>query len=203
MKKMGRKHRPFYRICAMDIRVPRDGRVLEELGTYDPDGAGDRCPGDAQLRADQVLAERRRPAVGQGQRVDQEVRRRGDARRGPAVGLGPAGAGQAAAGAACRGAARAAAGRAASRRRPKRRQPKPASAEPAAESTLAELASRHAFRRFDPVPRHVPGIPGSEPVEAGDRRGPGRGLPARYPQLDAGQTQQGRRSALTAAGPAW
>ncbi len=36
MKKMGRKHRPFFRICAMDIRVPRDGRVLEELGTYDP-----------------------------------------------------------------------------------------------------------------------------------------------------------------------
>ena len=36
MKKMGRTHRPFYRICAMDGRVPRDGRVLEELGTYDP-----------------------------------------------------------------------------------------------------------------------------------------------------------------------
>ncbi|MEN6498756.1 MAG: 30S ribosomal protein S16 [Thermoguttaceae bacterium] len=36
MKKMGRKHRPFYRICAIDIRRPRDGRVLEELGTYDP-----------------------------------------------------------------------------------------------------------------------------------------------------------------------
>jgi small subunit ribosomal protein S16 len=36
MKKMGRKHRPFFRICAMDIRRPRDGRVLEELGTYDP-----------------------------------------------------------------------------------------------------------------------------------------------------------------------
>jgi len=36
MKKMGRLHRPFYRICAMDIRVPRDGRVLEQLGTYDP-----------------------------------------------------------------------------------------------------------------------------------------------------------------------
>jgi small subunit ribosomal protein S16 len=36
MKKMGRKHRPFYRICAMDIRAPRDGRVLEQLGTYDP-----------------------------------------------------------------------------------------------------------------------------------------------------------------------
>jgi len=36
MKKLGRKHRPFFRICAMDARVPRDGRVLEELGTYDP-----------------------------------------------------------------------------------------------------------------------------------------------------------------------
>jgi len=36
MKKMGRTHRSFFRICAMDKRSPRDGRVLEELGTYDP-----------------------------------------------------------------------------------------------------------------------------------------------------------------------
>jgi small subunit ribosomal protein S16 len=36
MKMMGRKHRPFFRICAIDGRNPRDGRVLEELGTYDP-----------------------------------------------------------------------------------------------------------------------------------------------------------------------
>jgi small subunit ribosomal protein S16 len=36
MKQFGRKHRPYYRICVMDIRKPRDGRVLEELGTYDP-----------------------------------------------------------------------------------------------------------------------------------------------------------------------
>ena len=36
MKKLGRKHRPFYRICAMEQRAPRDGRILEELGTYDP-----------------------------------------------------------------------------------------------------------------------------------------------------------------------
>lgn len=33
---MGRKHRPFFRVCAMDSRSPRDGRVIEELGTYDP-----------------------------------------------------------------------------------------------------------------------------------------------------------------------
>lgn len=36
MKSMGRKHRPFYRICAIDARAPRDGRAIEELGTYDP-----------------------------------------------------------------------------------------------------------------------------------------------------------------------
>jgi small subunit ribosomal protein S16 len=36
MKKMGRAHRPFYRVCVMDQRSPRDGRVIEELGTYDP-----------------------------------------------------------------------------------------------------------------------------------------------------------------------
>jgi small subunit ribosomal protein S16 len=33
---MGRKHRPFYRICAMDARTPRDGKAIEELGFYDP-----------------------------------------------------------------------------------------------------------------------------------------------------------------------
>lgn len=36
MKRLGRKHRPFYRICAMDVRQPRDGRAIEELGIYDP-----------------------------------------------------------------------------------------------------------------------------------------------------------------------
>ena len=36
MKRMGRKNREYYRICASDRRSPRDGRVIEELGTYDP-----------------------------------------------------------------------------------------------------------------------------------------------------------------------
>jgi small subunit ribosomal protein S16 len=36
MKAMGRRHRPFFRICAMDSRTPRDGRPIEELGHYDP-----------------------------------------------------------------------------------------------------------------------------------------------------------------------
>ena len=36
MKQMGRKHRHFFRICATDTKNPRDGKVIEELGTYDP-----------------------------------------------------------------------------------------------------------------------------------------------------------------------
>jgi small subunit ribosomal protein S16 len=36
LKRLGRKHRPFFRICAMDVRTPRDGKVIEELGHYDP-----------------------------------------------------------------------------------------------------------------------------------------------------------------------
>jgi len=36
MKMMGRKHRQYFRIVAIDHRQPRDGRVIEELGSYDP-----------------------------------------------------------------------------------------------------------------------------------------------------------------------
>ncbi len=36
MSRMGRRHRPFFRINAIDSRSPRDGRILEKLGHYDP-----------------------------------------------------------------------------------------------------------------------------------------------------------------------
>lgn len=36
MKKLGRTHRHYFRIVAIDHRQPRDGRAIEELGTYDP-----------------------------------------------------------------------------------------------------------------------------------------------------------------------
>ena len=36
LKKLGRAHRPYFRMCAVDARAPRDGRVIEELGHYDP-----------------------------------------------------------------------------------------------------------------------------------------------------------------------
>ena len=36
LKRMGAKKAPFYRIVAADSRSPRDGRFIEQLGTYDP-----------------------------------------------------------------------------------------------------------------------------------------------------------------------
>lgn len=36
LKKFGRRHQAFFRVSAMDCRSPRDGRVIEELGWYDP-----------------------------------------------------------------------------------------------------------------------------------------------------------------------
>jgi small subunit ribosomal protein S16 len=35
-KRMGRSNRSFFRLSAIDSRSPRDGRVIEELGYYDP-----------------------------------------------------------------------------------------------------------------------------------------------------------------------
>jgi len=36
MTRMGRRHRPYFRINAIESRAPRDGRILEKLGHYDP-----------------------------------------------------------------------------------------------------------------------------------------------------------------------
>lgn len=36
MQRLGRRHRPFFRINAIDSRAPRNGRVLERLGHFDP-----------------------------------------------------------------------------------------------------------------------------------------------------------------------
>ncbi len=36
LRRMGRKKSPFYRIVVADSRSPRDGKCIEEIGTYDP-----------------------------------------------------------------------------------------------------------------------------------------------------------------------
>ena len=36
LRRMGSKKNPFYRIVVADSRYPRNGRFIEEIGTYDP-----------------------------------------------------------------------------------------------------------------------------------------------------------------------
>lgn len=36
LKRMGAHKRPFYRVVVADSRTPRDGRFVEEIGTYNP-----------------------------------------------------------------------------------------------------------------------------------------------------------------------
>ncbi len=36
LRRMGQKKAPFYRIVVADSRAPRDGRFIDEIGTYDP-----------------------------------------------------------------------------------------------------------------------------------------------------------------------
>lgn len=47
---MGAKKRPFYRLVVADSRSPRDGRFIEEVGTYDPIAN----PARVQIDADRV-----------------------------------------------------------------------------------------------------------------------------------------------------
>jgi small subunit ribosomal protein S16 len=39
LSRHGAKKRPFYRIVVSDRRFPRDGRYIEQVGTYDPSAA--------------------------------------------------------------------------------------------------------------------------------------------------------------------
>jgi small subunit ribosomal protein S16 len=51
LKRFGRRHRPFYRLCAMDQRSPVGGRAIEELGWYDPIGVPER---QVSLKMDRI-----------------------------------------------------------------------------------------------------------------------------------------------------
>lgn len=50
MSRHGTKKRPFYRIVVSDRRFPRDGRYIEQVGTYDPNAA----TGGLKLNRDKV-----------------------------------------------------------------------------------------------------------------------------------------------------
>ena len=51
LRRMGAKSAPFYRVVVADSRYPRDGRFIEEIGTYDP------CKDPAEIKIDVERAE--------------------------------------------------------------------------------------------------------------------------------------------------
>ncbi len=65
LRRMGAKKNPYYRIVVADSRSPRDGRFIEELGTYDP---------LAEPAAVKVNVERARYWVGAGAQPTDTVR---------------------------------------------------------------------------------------------------------------------------------
>ncbi len=67
LRRHGTRNRPFYRIVVMDSRRPRDGRVIEEVGRYQPTE-----PEGAQASLDEV---RVREWMGKGARPSATVRR--------------------------------------------------------------------------------------------------------------------------------
>ena len=48
LHRVGAKKAPFYRIVVADSRCPRDGRFIEEIGTYDPMAESNKLKVDAE-----------------------------------------------------------------------------------------------------------------------------------------------------------
>ena len=60
LRRVGAKKAPFYRVVVADSRFPRDGRFIEEIGTYDPNRSPQRCQIDAE-KAKQWIANGAQP----------------------------------------------------------------------------------------------------------------------------------------------
>ncbi|MBP3894910.1 MAG: 30S ribosomal protein S16 [Mogibacterium sp.] len=52
LKRMGAHKKPFYRVVVADSRTPRDGKFIEEIGTYDP------LKNPAEIKIDNEAAEK-------------------------------------------------------------------------------------------------------------------------------------------------
>ena len=60
LRRMGAKKAPFYRVVVADSRYPRDGRFIEEIGTYDPNKEPSEVKIDAE-KAKQWIANGAQP----------------------------------------------------------------------------------------------------------------------------------------------
>lgn len=61
LSRQGSKDRPYYKIIAIDSRKRRDGRYIEQLGTYDPMKEGENYAVDIE-KADKWLAVGAKPS---------------------------------------------------------------------------------------------------------------------------------------------
>ena len=48
LRRMGAKKAPYYRVIVADSHSPRDGRCIEEIGTYDPSAETDKIKVDME-----------------------------------------------------------------------------------------------------------------------------------------------------------
>ena len=48
LRRMGAQKAPYYRVVVADSRCPRDGRFIEEIGTYDPMADGEKIKIDVE-----------------------------------------------------------------------------------------------------------------------------------------------------------
>jgi small subunit ribosomal protein S16 len=48
LKRVGTKNAPYYRVVVVDSRSPRDGKFIEEIGSYQPMKKGDNCKMDLE-----------------------------------------------------------------------------------------------------------------------------------------------------------
>ena len=70
LRRMGAKKAPYYRVVVADSRYPRDGRFIEEIGTYDP------CvsPAKISIDADRAREEELQNRQLREQKIDRYVR---------------------------------------------------------------------------------------------------------------------------------
>ena len=74
MTRVGNKNNPFYRIVVADERSPRDGKFIEQVGTYDPRPEKEAVSMDVE-RIQHWISKGARPS----QTVSELLRRHGDA----------------------------------------------------------------------------------------------------------------------------
>ena len=187
MKSFGRRHRPFFRICAMDSRSPRDGRSIEELGHYDPMVRNTGRADGAERQPHPLLAVGRRPAEREGAGALEQARRE-EARAGRALGASRAPAAPAPAASAGRG---------------RLRRPAAAPRDPERCGPGRDVRAAASHRRADAVPGPLRRLPEPEHPEAGDR-------PGSWSRSSAGTSATGPRGSTSrstigrsAAAPGW